>query len=347
MTLFTSPQAALLEQDTRQRPPVDARVLVYVGLDLMGDGLMKLPFVRALRAAFPDGEIIWLAGKGASAYKTALAPLVQGLITEVIDNADVGSHWMEILGRPLKDQSFDLVIDTQSRMLTTLVLKRIKTRFFISGAADFSLSTIKPGKGYARPDAMCGRLLDLLHLAIAEPPDPLAPLPLAPEIADLAGRLLPQGYRYIAFAPGAGGKQKIWPLQNYVTVARSLTANGYVPVWFLGPEEATWVDDIAANVPGSLFPLQHSAARPLKYRADLTIAAASFCEVGLSNDCGGGHLLAAAGIPLISLFGPTDPRKFAPMAVDGLVIRAQDFGGEAMDKIPPQVVLQALSTLLA
>ena len=138
MTLFTSPQAALLEQDTRQRPPVDARVLVYVGLDLMGDGLMKLPFVRALRAAFPEGEIIWLAGKGASAYKTALAPLVQGLITEVIDNADVGSHWMEILGRPLKDQSFDLVIDTQSRMLTTLVLKRIKTRFFISGAADFS-----------------------------------------------------------------------------------------------------------------------------------------------------------------------------------------------------------------
>ncbi|WP_232302628.1 hypothetical protein [Elstera litoralis] len=58
MTLFTSPQAALLEHDPRPRPPVDARVLVYVGLDLMGDGLMKLPFVRALRAAFPEGDYL-------------------------------------------------------------------------------------------------------------------------------------------------------------------------------------------------------------------------------------------------------------------------------------------------
>ncbi len=347
MTLYTSPQAALLEQDPRPRPPEDARVLVYVGLDLLGDGLMKLPFVRALRAAFPEGEIVWLAGKGGSVYKTQLAPLVQGLLTEVIDNADIGGSWTEILGRPLKDQRFDLVLDTQTRMLTSLVLKRIKTDCFISGAADFTLSTIKPGKPYVRPDAMCARLLDLLHLAIGEPPDPMAPIPMTREIADLAGRLLPEGYRYVALAPGAGGKHKIWPLQNYVTVARSLAVNDLVPVWFLGPDEAGWLDDIAATVPGSLFPLQHSAARPLKYRADLTIAAASFCSVGLSNDCGGGHLLAAAGIPLVSLFGPTDPGKFAPMALRGAVIRAQDFGGEAMDKIPPQVVLQALSGFLS
>ena len=50
---------------TKQDPET---ILVYVGLDLMGDGLMKLPFVRALRNAFPDARITWLAGKGRTVY---------------------------------------------------------------------------------------------------------------------------------------------------------------------------------------------------------------------------------------------------------------------------------------
>ena len=43
-----------------------ATICVYVGLDLVGDGLMKLPFLRALRAAYPQARITWLAGKIAS-----------------------------------------------------------------------------------------------------------------------------------------------------------------------------------------------------------------------------------------------------------------------------------------
>jgi len=43
-------------------PP--SSILVYVGLDLMGDALMKMPFVRALRETYPKARITWLAGKG-------------------------------------------------------------------------------------------------------------------------------------------------------------------------------------------------------------------------------------------------------------------------------------------
>ena len=39
-------------------------ILVYVGLDLVGDGLMKLPFARLLRANWPDARVVWCAGKG-------------------------------------------------------------------------------------------------------------------------------------------------------------------------------------------------------------------------------------------------------------------------------------------
>ena len=47
-------------------------ILVYVGLDRVGDGVMKLPFVRALRNAFPDAEVTWLAGQGESVYRTGV-----------------------------------------------------------------------------------------------------------------------------------------------------------------------------------------------------------------------------------------------------------------------------------
>jgi ADP-heptose:LPS heptosyltransferase len=43
------------------------RVVTYVDLDLVGDGLTKLPYVRAVRHAFPDGELIWVAGRGGCA----------------------------------------------------------------------------------------------------------------------------------------------------------------------------------------------------------------------------------------------------------------------------------------
>ena len=53
------------------KPPES--VLVYVGFDRIGDGFLKLPFVRGLRAAFPDARITWLAGREDSVYAGVLA----------------------------------------------------------------------------------------------------------------------------------------------------------------------------------------------------------------------------------------------------------------------------------
>ena len=89
-------------------------VLVYVGLDRLGDGLLKLPFARGLRTAFPNAHLTWFAGKETSVYAGVLAPLVADVIDEVIEYGGVGLHPSETLKRqPLKDRRFDIVIDTQ------------------------------------------------------------------------------------------------------------------------------------------------------------------------------------------------------------------------------------------
>ena len=116
-------------------------ILAYVGLDLMGDALMKMPFVRALRETYPQARITWLAGKGKTVFSGPLAPLVKGLIDEVIEDAGIGSDWTELFRRPLPGRHFDLVIDTQRRVLTTLILRRLDCDRFISGAMDFASQT--------------------------------------------------------------------------------------------------------------------------------------------------------------------------------------------------------------
>ncbi len=313
-------------------------ILVYVGLDLVGDGLMKLPFLRALRAAYPRARITWLAGKGRSVYGGSLAPLVAGLLDEVIEDAGIGSKAVELLRRPLPGRSFDLVIDTQRRLLTTLILKRIRHGRFLSSAAGWALSDARPANRQ-KARSMVRQLLDLVELASGHPADPSAPLALDPAVLAQAEALLPAGPAYVGLAPGAGGKHKCWPLECYLDLGRRLSDSGRTPVLMLGPAEADWVETVRSGLPQALLPLQQAPGAP----PALTIALAARLSAAVANDSGTGHMLAAGGVPLVSLFGPTPPDKFAPVASRLAVLRAQDFGAEAMEAIPVQAVLDAVN----
>ena len=317
-------------------------VLVYVGRDLIGDGLIKLPFVRALRAAFPAAKITWLAGIGETVYAGPLRPLVDGLIDEIIQDVGIGRRAAELLRRPLAGRRFDLVIDTQRRILTTLILKRISHRRFLSPAANYLLSDIKPGGRDKKPPALIRQLLDLVELASGRATTPHAAPALPAAVRDTARRLLPDGVTYIGLAPGAGGRHKCWPLDSFIAVAGQLRTRGHVPVFILGPGEADWVERLRAAVPDAKFPLQDARSTdPL-----LTLALAGRLAVAVANDSGGGHLLAAGGVALVSLFGPSSPAKFAPLATRLTVVTAQEFGGVEMVAIPVDAVIAAAETML-
>ncbi len=318
-----------------------ASILVYVGLDYVGDGLMKLPFVQALRAAFPEAKITWLAGKGKTVYAGSLAPLVRGLLDEVIEDAGIGGKWWELLRRPLPGRAFDLIIDTQSRVLTSLIVKRIRHGRFISPAAGWHLSDARPGADWTKPQAMIARILDLVELAAGRPLGAPAPLPEDAALEAEAARRLPSGPLYVGLAPGAGGKHKCWPLEHYIALALRLVKTGKVPVVLLGPQEQQWDAEIRDAVPGVMLPLD-ALSPPM-----LTIALGKRLAAAVANDSGTGHMLAASGVPLISLFGPTAPEKFAPRSRHLTVLRAQDYSqGEDMAGIPLQMVADAVDRAL-
>src|SRR5271163_319221 len=114
--------------------PESPRILTFVDRDSAEDGLVHLPYLRALRHSFPSGRLTWLVGQGPSGFRGPLAPLATGLIDRLIDAVPIEGRLAELLGRKLPNDQFDLVIDGQHRLLTALVLKRVRSRHFLSAS---------------------------------------------------------------------------------------------------------------------------------------------------------------------------------------------------------------------
>lgn len=315
-------------------------LLVYVHEDRLGDALLKLPAITALRDAFPGCHITWLAGCGPSIFRSHLAPLVAGLLDQVEDRTGLGCAWKEFFRRPLPGRHYDIIIDTQTVLRSTLALRRVSHGLFVSPAARFLFSDKKPG-----PETFGGsmrrRLLQLIRLASGRPVAASFQLRLPREFCRLAADLLPPGRDYIGLAPGAGGRDKCWPLDRFIQLGKDQQAKGRTPVYFLGPEEMDWLPLIRRQVPGALIPEAEASARqpggPL-----LCMALAQRLSLGVANDSGTGHMFAISGTKLVSLFGRTSVEKFADGDEDRIILEPGKFGGRRVDEIPLAAVIETV-----
>ncbi|MGE0653750.1 MAG: glycosyltransferase family 9 protein [Alphaproteobacteria bacterium] len=332
--------------------PRPQTLLVYTYEDTVGDGLVKLPFLRDLRARFPGTRITWCAGVGPTAYSGVLAPLTTGLLDEVMGEAGIGTGTAELfrLSRPLRGRRFDVVLDTQRAVVRTLCVRRIAHGCFVSGTAGFRFSDRRPPAGTPRPRHLIDTLAGLLDL-IAPRPEAAEALPLAVPDAcrETARAALPDGATYVGLAPGAGDPEKIWPLAGFIALAREQLEQGRVPVFFLGPGERGLLEDIRAAVPGARFPEWEGpewegrgATGPI-----FAIALAERLTAAVANDSGTGHMLAAGGAPLVSLFSKHDPVKYAPRARRLAIVDSKSFGGTDPARIPVDAVSRALAALLS
>ncbi|HTU54121.1 MAG TPA: glycosyltransferase family 9 protein [Acetobacteraceae bacterium] len=312
---------------------------VFAGRELTGDGVMKLPFVQALRSAWPRARIVWLAG-GKSVFASTLRPLTLDLLDEVVEDTGLGGSWTDLVRPRLREARADLLIDTQRQVRTSLALMRLRPKIFVSAAAGWRLSARAPADR-AKPPSMLGQMMRLIAACGAETDfSGLPPLKLPQALEEEAALRLPGGAVRVGLAPGAGDRRKCWPLERFLGLGACLAKRGAAPVVLLGPAEQEWAATVARALPEAVLPVRADDS-PL-----LTMALARRLAVAVANDSGIGHLIAAAGTRLVSLFGPTAPEKFAPQAPGVSVIRAQDFGAAAMSAIPEAAVLAATAALL-
>jgi ADP-heptose:LPS heptosyltransferase len=115
----------------------------------------------------------------------------------------------------------------------------------------------------------------------------------------------------VGIHPGclARHRQKRWPIGRFAAVAQWLVKKKRCRVLiFLGPDEKELQDPLAEHLGG----LGQSCHIDTDAGLDDTAALMKVCDVFVSNDSGLMHLASAVGTPVLGIFGPTNPKRYAP-----------------------------------
>ena len=288
------------------------RIAVLVDREGMGDVILKAPFLRALRRAFPDHEVWWIATHQSSMadnLRQMFAADVAGVITHAALDGAPGP----LLRRLRALGPFDRVFDSRTK-LSTVALARLglQHRGFYCCLPGHLLSDGRsPGP---RPRHIAQRMLSMVASATGKAPDASGRLEASAGATDEARRELPDGSSYLAIAPSSRQPDKNWPIERFCAAANALALGGLTPVFLLGPMEFQLRPAIAAAAPSAIILGDEGTDLSPHASLDRLIARGQRCSALLANDNGVGHLLGAAGVPVVSLFGPTDPRRWAPVA---------------------------------
>ncbi len=133
--------------------------------------------------------------------------------------------------------------------------------------------------------------------------------------ADIARKLLGLNKErpFVIITPGTGWGAKQWPPERYGKVASALAQDGLTPFINCGPGE----EDIARAVQSA----SNDKARPILCSITELIALIRRSRLFIGGDTGPLHLAAALQVPVVALFGPTDPLRNGPYGTNSIVLR--------------------------
>ncbi len=314
----------------------------------LGDAFIGLHFLRALQRLYPEEEVSVIASEGLSPYRRSMARVAMPLVDRVIENARIKTPLRQAIRNMRAMPRVAVVFDHRSNYRAVLLARLFyPCDIYLCALPWYWLSARRPRR--RRPHHRLDRLMALLEALAGAPADGDGEIALAPEATAAAARLLPAGPRYVGFAPGATmtDQQRRWPLDRFVALAEAAASEGASPVFLLGPAERDLLAPLRAKAPLALTPGCDVVAGRTLEDVELTIALGRRLAGAVSNDCGMAHLLAAAGRPLLVLFGPSDAERWRPVGAHVGILTAQQFGGRRMESIPVEAVRTAFDRLLA
>ncbi|WP_440613921.1 glycosyltransferase family 9 protein [Candidatus Pelagibacter sp. HIMB1748] len=290
------------------------KILVYNSGGGLGDSIQIFDLINSLITKFGSDNIYYLSAHK-NHFNHALSDYnlkPKELKTNIIY---FGFRWWHLLvskKKILKDnslQKFDLIIDIQSKLRNTIILKQFPSNKFYSSTFNFKFCSEK--KDYKSTKFENINILRNIELLIS---DEIPQTKFKLNSIDLkyfqeAKRLLPDN-NYIGFSMTQGNvyRKKSWPIDKFLNIAEQVSKKNKKPVFFVEKNNKELIHKIKSNINNALFPeMESTFSGP-----PLVTALSSRLEKAISIDNGVMHMISLAEIPMIILFGPTNSKKFSP-----------------------------------
>ncbi|HZQ21015.1 MAG TPA: glycosyltransferase family 9 protein [Terriglobales bacterium] len=308
--------------------------ILVVRLGAMGDVIHTLAAVTALRSALPKLRIGWLVEerwsellsakesprRGAPSAQRPLADFVHVVDTKRWRKSPIASETCKQIKsarHEIRNQKYAVAADFQGA-LKSAFMARLSGSSMVIGFEHprEAPATLLYHEKFAATGAHVIEQYRSLSEVIAGRALPdCAPLLPRDEQAEtrMAAKLAAIGREFVLINPGAGWGAKEWPAERYGEVARALASLGLVPIINFGPGEqelATAVNHAC----GGEAELMSSSITEL-------IALTRRARLFIGGDTGPLHLAAALHIPIVAIFGPTDPERNGPYGTNSIVLR--------------------------
>ena len=325
----------------------------------VGDAIMALPALRAVRSHFAGAEIAIVARPYvADLYREQY--ICDVLISYDTDGAHAGLGGRELLATELRARKFDSALLLQNAFDAAWLAWRAGIRERIGYACDgrspLLTKAIKVPRAGEIPAHEAFYYLELVRRI-----GWIEALPQVDQVSfEVSERsrergeavLLEAGARPHArrIAVGAGasfGAARCWPAERFAEAANRLAAETDADVVLFGTAAEAAVTAAVADK------LHRS---PVNLTGKTTIeelpGALSRCDLFIGNDSGVMHVAAAVGLPVVGIFGPTDPNGTAPLTPRRAILQEKPYCSpcflrrcptdhRCMTKIVPEAVATA------
>ena len=310
--------------------------VLIVRFAAIGDCVMTAWAVTAVRVAAPHAKITW-------AVQDKCSPVIDTsqLVDKVLEfprgrwkkKRWSPNTWREQIVKytELRSEGFDLGFDFQGHSKTALCLRLAGCKRRLSSRATDALAAALNPPSQLSPDGPheveLAMALVRLGIDCELPPRPLMPK-VSHRVSPLRQSLNLDG-EVVTIQTGAGEVDKRYPLESWVEVARQLQSRGLRVVAMGGDGDPKLPNDVAIDCVG-------------KFDLVESLALINSSSVHLAADTGTGHAAAAYGVPVVSIFGRTDPARFRPWTKEGLVLRE----GRTTNAVHPEQVVESALVLL-
>jgi lipopolysaccharide heptosyltransferase I len=304
------------------------RILI-VRLGAMGDILHAMPAFMRLRFTLPQAKFGWVVEERWSALLNSNVEC-NGSVRPLVDTIHIVNTrlWRKKLLKPsivgeigsafqsLRKQKYDIAVDFQGAIKSSVIalLSGAPRRYGFAEPWEAPASLLYTNKVHAKAAHVIEQNLELATAVANQPLSP--PRPIKTAFAMVSGKQFRDDVwasPYVLLNPGAGWGAKQWPAQRYAEVARALGPLGYRSLINFGPGEENLAHAVERESNGFAVARQFDIAqlRVVTHRASLFIG----------GDTGPLHLAAALKVPVVALFGPTDPARTGPYGTRSIVLR--------------------------